>query len=209
MKTLTGTGCYMMVSMADHLATLPTNGSNEKLQEVLVVILARVVLFFKKETQFQQHKATITTIDSAVSKGSHCEMNGLIVDLIVLRLSKVIPYVLTVTEYLPIAMDFFTIHRLGVRALAGDIKATIKRLTLKVRGDLSDEILNGDIAKIKSVLSASVDNFFNWIETNKTALVRECQNAEVVACVDATARAWLRGGVRLRCGDCDRISAEI
>lgn len=183
----------MVALMTDHLNTLPTNSYNDKLLEVLIVILARAVLFFKKEAHLNKYETTpiSPTLDNPIIKNG--EMNALIVDLIILRLSKVIPSVLTVSEYLPLALDFFTTQRLGVIALAGDIKATIKRLALKVRGDLSDEILNGDVAKIQGVLAASVDHYFKWIETNKVALMRACLNAEVVACVDPTARAWLRG----------------
>ena len=117
----------------------------------------------------------------------------LLVELICLRRSPLIPFVITVSENVPEALTHMSCNLLAVSALADDISEAIDAVTKRVRHLISQDIrgLTSDLVRV--VLQPEFKRYFGWLRAHRDGLIKTCRNNEVVSSVDASVRAWLKG----------------
>ena len=94
----------------------------------------------------------------------------LIINLLTIRLSPIIPIVLSIADNLPSALEMMTCHILGVRAVSNDIRKTIVDLNKKIRGLLGDEILSSSVSKSMIIVSDNVTLYMKWLRTHQVTL---------------------------------------
>lgn len=116
----------------------------------------------------------------------------LIVQLVLLRRSLLIPFVVTMTESCPEALIHMSCHILAVSALADEILGTINIVTKKIRA-----LLNKDISlttnSTKDILKSEFTRYFTWLRLHEDGLRKICRNNEIFCSVDKSVKAWLKG----------------
>lgn len=116
----------------------------------------------------------------------------LLIDLILLRRSLLIPFVVTMTESCPEALTHMSCHILAVSALADEIQGTIIVVTQKIRN-----LLNKDLSlstnSTREILGAEFSRYFTWLRSHQEGLRKICRNNEIFCSVDKSVKAWLRG----------------
>ncbi len=180
LSSLAGVGKYFNLEQSKD-----NNLSDKRLISSLKYIICDLLTFFKvAEEQLLEYDN-----DSL----SDIRRRNLAINLIKFRLSSLVPFILTITEYTPIVLTYLTCHLLGTRAIAEDIKNTIHRVVNSIKGKLGDDILHKSLEDCMSILVHYIDEYFHWIRENREALEKECQNADIVASVNPSVRAWLKG----------------
>jgi hypothetical protein len=117
----------------------------------------------------------------------------LLVELICLRRSPLIPFVITVSENCPEALTHMSCHLLAVSALADDITEAIAAVTKRVRHLISQDMRGLTSDRVRGILQPEFMRYFAWLRTHRDGLIKTCRNNEVVSSVDASVRAWLKG----------------
>jgi hypothetical protein len=117
----------------------------------------------------------------------------LVINFIRLRISPLIPSIITITENLPISLECMSCHILGVKALSDYINLTINKVVLNIRGKLGDDILKKDMHQSVILMSNAIKNYFNWLYSNSYQLQRTCRNIEIITSTPPEVRAWLKG----------------
>ena len=116
----------------------------------------------------------------------------LLVDLVLLRRSLLIPFVITMTENCPEALTHMSCHILVVSALADDILETINIVTKKVRNLLNQD-LSLTTTSTREILKSEFSNYFKWLRQHQDGLIKICRNNEIFCSVDKSIKAWLKG----------------
>ena len=180
LSSLAGVGKYFNFDQSTD-----SNLSDKKIISSLKYIISDLLTFFKVAEEQLLEFGNDSLLD--------IRRRNLAITLIKFRLSSLVPFILTITEYTPTVLTYLTCHLLGTRALAEDIKSTIHRVVNSIKGKLGDDILNKSLEDCMSILVHYIDEYFHWIRENREALEKECQNADIVASVNPSVRAWLKG----------------
>ena len=132
--------------------------------------------------------ANITVSDSNLDS----RRIDLLMQLVLLRRSLLIPFVVTMTESCPEALIHMSCHILGVSALADEILGTINIVTKKIRN-----LLNKDLSlttnSTKDILKSEFTRYFTWLRQHEDGLRKICRNNEIFCSVDKSVKAWLKG----------------
>jgi hypothetical protein len=116
----------------------------------------------------------------------------LLVELVLLRCSPFIPFVITMTENCPEALKYMSCHVLVVYALADDILETINTVTKKIRSLLSLD-LSLTTNSTRGILKSEFSNYFQWMRREQEGLTKICRNNEIISCMNKSVKAWLKG----------------
>lgn len=108
------------------------------------------------------------------------------------RCTPLLPHSITVKECAPAALEQLSCHLLSVTAATHSIKSSIKLVVNRLSNCLNNESGSFAIAERQGEVEAIVMDYWAWLRTNQTALVRLCRKEEIVTSVDASLRAWLR-----------------
>ncbi len=180
LSSLAGVGKYFNIDQS-----LDNSLSEKRLISSLKYLISDLLTFFKVAEENLLEHGNDTQLD--------IRRRNIAINLITFRLSSLVPFILTITEYTPIVLTCLTCHLLGTRAIAEDIKNTIHRVVNTIKGKLGDDILNKSLKDCVRILVHYIDDYFHWIRENREALEKECQNADIVASVNPSVRAWLKG----------------
>ena len=130
----------------------------------------------------------ISTDDSSLD----CRRIELLIDLVLLRRSLLIPFVITMTESCPEALMHMSCHMLVVSALADEILETISIVTRKIRTQLNKD-LSLTTNSTKEILRSEFTHYFAWLRSHYEGLRKICRNNEIFSGVDKSVKAWLKG----------------
>lgn len=151
--------------------------------EFVKMVLKRSLLFFSEsELAVLQH----LTDDSDVIDRMRV---SLVLDIIRARSSAIVPIPIILQEHYCFIINSLSCHLLSVRALSNDI---IEAIEVNLNGLKSSLLKNGisNEVSLKSIKEAS-SHYFTWLRTHRAELTRSCRNAEIIASVDPSIRAWL------------------
>jgi hypothetical protein len=116
----------------------------------------------------------------------------LLVELVLLRRSPLVPFVITMNENCPEALMHMSCYILVVTALADDILTTINIVTKKIRNLLNQDLsLTTD--STREILKSEFSRYFSWLRLHQDGLIKVCRNNEIVCSVNKSVKAWLKG----------------
>jgi hypothetical protein len=117
----------------------------------------------------------------------------LAVALLRLRASSLIPLITTVSEHCPPILETMACHILSVKALAPAIIRCQGQVMGKIRNVISDESNEFNENEVFEFIHMVFLDYFVWLRKHKEDLTRSCRSIEIVASVDPSIRAWLKG----------------